>query len=98
MTKDVSLHPLAQRELNDSIRFYNSVSKNLAADLLAQFESASAFIRDNPLSTTVVLDDIRKKRLRRFPFNIIFAIREGSIRILALAHHSRKLFYWAGRS
>lgn len=35
--------------------------------------------------------------LRRFPFTLIFRIESDSVRVIAVAHQSRRPGYWGGR-
>ena len=36
-------------------------------------------------------------RLRRFPFSLIYTVMGDQLRILAVAHHSRRPGYWRNR-
>lgn len=38
-----------------------------------------------------------KLYLKRFPYTLIFRIQDSSIRVIAIAHQSRRPAYWAGR-
>lgn len=35
--------------------------------------------------------------LKRFPYTLVFRIEDESIRVIAVAHQSRRPGYWAGR-
>lgn len=34
---------------------------------------------------------------KRFPYTLVFRIQESSVRVIAVAHQSRRPSYWAGR-
>ncbi|MDP2759349.1 MAG: type II toxin-antitoxin system RelE/ParE family toxin [Sideroxyarcus sp.] len=34
---------------------------------------------------------------KRFPYTLVFKIQESSVRVVAVAHQSRRPGYWAGR-
>ena len=34
---------------------------------------------------------------KRFPYTLVFRIQESSVRVIAVAHQSRRPGYWAGR-
>ena len=34
---------------------------------------------------------------KRFPYTLVFRIQESSVRVIAIAHQSRRPSYWAGR-
>jgi toxin ParE2 len=42
-------------------------------------------------------EDIRRYRLSRFPYGVIYAIESGDIVVLAIAHLHRKPDYWRDR-
>lgn len=39
----------------------------------------------------------RRFPLRRFPYSIIYQLKPDEIRVIALAHQSRRPGYWRGR-
>ena len=41
---------------------------------------------------------VRKARLRKFPFFLVYVASEREIRVLAVAHTSRRPLYWRGRA
>lgn len=98
MILPISLHPLAQRELNESTDYYSDISPSLANRFLDDFDDAAKFIGDNPRAAGLIDRDVRRKLFRKFPFTIFYSLRPDSIRILAIAHQSRRPFYWRGRS
>ena len=58
-----------------------------ALKILAQFSEGSPLLRGR----------IRRKMLLRFPYTLMYSVRDGQIRILAVAHVKRRPFYWHGR-
>jgi len=34
---------------------------------------------------------------KRFPYTLIFRIQESTVRVIAIAHQSRRPAYWAGQ-
>jgi toxin ParE1/3/4 len=40
---------------------------------------------------------ISRARVQGFPYNVIFREVDGSIQVLAVAHHRRRPLYWLGR-
>jgi len=69
------------------------VARDFAAELRHSFEQLTAF----PEGAQEILGGVRRRVMRRFPYSIVYSIRNDRIRILALAHDSRKPFYWADR-
>ncbi|WP_438003790.1 hypothetical protein [Sorangium sp. So ce321] len=42
-------------------------------------------------------NDVRWWLVRRFPYSVLYRVRDDHIRILAIAHQNRRPFYWRGR-
>ncbi|MGH7199704.1 MAG: type II toxin-antitoxin system RelE/ParE family toxin [Planctomycetaceae bacterium] len=40
---------------------------------------------------------MRRQSLERFPYRVIFEVRQDEVRILAIFHHSRQPGYWRSR-
>ena len=54
MTREVSFHPLANQELNDTASYYNAASPGLGATFLTEAERAIKQIREHPNAAPVV--------------------------------------------
>ncbi len=98
MNKRVSIHELAEFELNDATVFLESEREGLGSRFLSAFEAALAHIRKHPEASQIVIKDIRRKGLKRFPYSILYSIKPDRIRILAVANQRRRPFYWRGRT
>ena len=98
MSYPVPLHSLARAELNESTDYYNEVSADVASRFLDDFEATVQSITDNPTSFLKVTASVHRKAFAVFPFFLFCSVRGGEIRILAVAHQSRRPFYWSERS
>ena len=94
----VSFHELAEFELNDAIVFFETERDGLGLRFLTAVEAAVAQFRDHPEASPLIIQDIRRKVLRRFPYSILYSIKPDRIRILAVANQRRRPFYWRGRT
>ena len=97
MKKRASFHELAEFELNDAIVYFENEREGLGLRFLSAVQDAVTHIQQHPQASPIILQDIRCKVLRRFPYNIIFSIKPDRIRILAVASQKRRPFYWQGR-
>lgn len=52
----------------------------------------------HPLAGVEWRDQRRRFPLRRFPYSIIYYLRNTELRVVAIAHHRRRPEYWAGRT
>ncbi|MBI5331078.1 MAG: hypothetical protein HZB71_10755 [Betaproteobacteria bacterium] len=63
-----------------------------------EFREAARYYEDKaPGLGSPVDDELRKFVLRRFPYNLIYAVAGDEVVITAVAHHKRRPFYWGRR-
>jgi len=93
----VSFHPLAERELNDTARYYDLESPGLGQTFLDAVQRTCVSISEHPQSGTVIAGAIRRRLIRRFPYALLYSVRSGGIRILAVMSLKRRPMYWVGR-
>jgi len=89
--------PLAREELNEATAFYETSVPGLGEAFLDDVERAIEMLRESPGIGAPVGRRFRKSILRRFPFSVVYALREEEIVIVAVAHQRRRPGYWRGR-
>jgi len=93
-----SLHPGAQEDLRDAAEFYREQAGTaLSQSFLAEFEYSVGLLLEHPRLGAIWRRGKRRLVTRRFAFNIIYTVVGDQMRILAVAHHSRRPGYWGGR-
>lgn len=91
-------HPEAEAEHLETVSYYEDRQPGLGASYLAEFEFALEQVCEAPNRYPIERKpDIRRIRLRRFPFTILFRESEGTVQVLAVAHHRRRPLYWLSR-
>jgi toxin ParE1/3/4 len=96
VTPSVSLE--AERELTDGALFYaREGNAELGLAFVAEFERALRVLCDQPRLGPVWRGTTRRFLLQRFPYGIIYQVKPDEIRVIALAHQSRRPEYWRGR-
>jgi plasmid stabilization system protein ParE len=93
----ISFHRLAERELNEAARYYEFDSPGLGMAFLDAVEKTCDSIREHPESGVTVLGSIRRRRITRFPYALLYSIRSDHVRILAVMNLKRRPTYWVGR-
>ena len=92
------VHPGALAELNDAAAFYTGrADKQLGLALILEYERAIARLAGNPALGAIWRGDVRRFPLQRFPYSIVYQIKQQEIRIVALAHQRRRPAYWKNR-
>ena len=97
MRRSLRLHPAAQRELDEATAYYDAESPGLGAAFLDEVEHAFAQIVAFPEASPFGRAPVRVKILVAFPYSVHYAVEGDVVLALALAHHSRRPFYWRGR-
>lgn len=94
-----SLHPEAEADLRDAAEFYRDRAGNtLSQSLLAEFEQSVNTLLQHPGLGPPWRDrGLRRYLMKRFPYSLVYTVSGEEIRILAVAHHSRRPGYWRGR-
>ena len=94
---NIKFHPLATDEFKESAKFYESRRTGLGKRSIDAVEKTLALIRTNPPIGKIDQEGNRRFRVKKFPFLIIYKVREGKIFVLAVAHTSKKPGYWKDR-
>jgi plasmid stabilization system protein ParE len=93
-----SLHPEAREELREAAEFYRErAGTALAKSLFDDFDRGVALLLQHPRLGPVGRYGARRWMLTRFPYSLIYTVSDDEIRILAVAHYSRRPGYWRGR-
>lgn len=93
-----TLHPEAQNDLRAAARYYQErADAKLSLALLAEFERSVRLLLHHPRLGALWHHGKRRLIIQHFPFSIIYSVVNDEIRILAVAHQSRRPGYWRGR-
>lgn len=98
MNRRFSFHEAAEGEFIDTASFFQFEGPELGDAFINEVERAILQILLHPLSCQLVNRTVRRKVLRRFPYSIMYSVKPQTIRILAIASHKRRPFYWRGRA
>ena len=92
------LHPEALEDLREAAEFYRQqAGTTLSQSFLAEFERSVALVLQHPMLGSLWRHGKRRLITRRFPFSVIYSVVGDQMRVLAVAHHSRRPGYWRGR-
>lgn len=92
-------HAAARVEHLDQVVFYESREPGLGREYLLDFQAAVELILQSPEGYRIVTEPgIRRYRLVRFPFWVIYRLAQDSVQILAVAHIRKRPAYWVPRT
>ena len=89
----------ASAELTAAIAWYEQQRSGLGNELLEAISDTINLIRAHPEigSPRLTRRPSRQLRVDRFPYNVVYRIRDHDIYVIAVAHSSRRPDYWKGR-
>jgi plasmid stabilization system protein ParE len=90
-------HRLADRELNEAARYYDLENPGLGSSFLEEVDRCLQSIEDHPEAGMILRGSIRRRLVHRFPYALLYKIKPGGIRILAVMNLTRRPTYWVGR-
>ena len=94
----VRLHPAARREIRRAFDWYiQEASPHVAAGFLDDFEHTQALLKEHPEIGEPGISQTRRLTFQRYPYTVVYRQRDKTLEIIAIAHHSRRPEYWAGR-
>ena len=95
----LSFHRLVQREVNEAIAWYEECSNGLGGAFLAKLTAVLDAILENPKGQGFWLESktVRRAKLNRFPYTILYEVRHDNVRILCVRHDKRHPSYGVER-
>lgn len=94
-------HPHAGAELAEEAQYLRGDDRQVAERFEAAVDHAIGRVCERPEIGTLLLERrgrcIRKWRVRGFRYSLVYALLNDVLRILSVAHHSRRPGYWIYR-
>ena len=87
----------AQMELDEAIAWYAEQAPGLGDAFLIETLKTLRLVEQFPQAWHPLTSEIRRCRLRRFPYSVGYTQDGPAILVLAIAHHHRKPGYWKSR-
>ena len=87
----------ARDELNEAIAYYNGQSEGLGYEFAAEVKKTLERIIQYPNAWFKLSNRTHRCRTNRFPYGIIYQIREEKLLIVAVMHLSREPKTWKSR-
>lgn len=93
----VRLLETAQAELDEAIAWYMEQAPGLGDAFLIETLKTIQLIEKYPKAWHPLTPQIRRCRLRRFPYSVVYTQDGADLLVLAIAHQHRKPDYWRQR-
>lgn len=92
-----SFHPEARFELISSVDYYEDIQTGLGLKFMDEILLAIERILIYPQSSAKLSQNSRRCLINKFPYGIIYQVKEDEIIIIAIAHLNRKPGFWQDR-
>lgn len=97
MPKPLDIHRLAMKEAREAFRWYLRCSEQAAYRFRANWKQALDDIEQYPQRWPEYLFGTRVRRMRKFPYLVVYRETPTYSAIVAVAHGARRPGYWKRR-
>ena len=94
---DWRFHPDAAVELDEAAAWYERRQEGVGVAFLLRVDAAIERILNDPEACPIVEGHVRRQRVWKYPYDLLYAVDDGEVVILAVAHHHRRVGYWRRR-
>lgn len=97
MGRRIILSPGARADLQSAKRWYQLIDLTLSFRFRMETQKTWRRIVQNPFQFPIILDEIRRALLTRFPYSIYFSLNKDSAFVIAVVHQRRSHDVWINR-
>ncbi len=87
----------ARDELEAAVNHYEAAREGLGEEFAQEVENTIQKIINLPQAWTRLTPNVRRCRTNRFPYGLVYTVREEEIIIVAVMHLRRRPGYWQDR-
>ena len=93
----ILFHSQAEEELENSFFYYETHQKGLGQKFLDEIEKVLERIKIFLFACGIVEDNVRRCLVNKFPYGVVYFVKDNLIIILAIMHLRKKPNYWKKR-
>jgi toxin ParE1/3/4 len=97
MTWTLRVQPRARLEMIDAAAWYAEQSGGLADAFMTTLEATLRRLEESPLQYQIVHGELRRAKLRRFPYLVIYNVSDEQVTVVACVHAGRDPRRWKQR-
>jgi toxin ParE2 len=87
----------AVAEVDEALAYYRAIDSNLSKRMVLEIEDALNLIQKFPMGWHPLDGGLRQRRLKSFPYVVVYAVRSDVIAVVAFASTHRRPGYWRDR-
>jgi len=94
----ITFNPEAEREFTEAAAWYaDEAGPAQARDFRDEVQRALHVLYEHPAMGRAGTRSNRSFVVHRYPYSVVYRIQSDTLRVVAIASHSRRPGYWAGR-
>lgn len=97
MSYEIVVRPEAAREVQEAFDWYEEKSEGLGLEFLRAADACLAGVKRSPRAFPTVHEQIHRALLRKFPYALLYLVKEESVIVLACFHAKRNPIDWLRR-
>lgn len=90
-------HPDADTEFDKAVECYEECQTGLGLEFAEEVYATISRIMEYPHAWSQMTKNTRRCLINRFPYGIIYQVKAGLLRIIAVANLNRRPGYWKER-
>jgi len=90
-------HPRAEEEFDDAVDYYENCQPGLGLEFAEEIYASIERIAAYPDAFAELSANTRRGIVNRFPYGLIFQVKEDALRIIAVANLHQRPGYWKNR-
>ena len=98
MTRALTVQPEAADEANEAFNWYEDRQPGLGKEFYRELTRSFEFILENPFLARVAHRSLRKRKLARFPYLIIYRTSDEEVSVVSVFHGCRNPAVWKRRT
>ena len=98
MTRGFTMQPEAADEANAAFNWYENQQPGLGGEFYRELTRGFEFILENPLVSRVAYRGLRKRKLNRFPYLVVYQVADDEVSVVSVFHGSRNPAVWKRRA
>lgn len=97
MKLPVELTPAAVDELEAAVAWYENEQAGVGGRLKEAVFATIKLIQNHPITFPRIYGDVRRARVKAFPYPVMYTVAPASIRVIAVFHAHRNPSDWVSR-
>ena len=87
----------ARADVREIVSYYNDQREGLGSEFTVELRQTLMRVKHYPRAWSWLSTRVRRCRVNRFPFSVIYEVREDAVIVAAIQHHREEPNSWRNR-